>query len=80
MTGGMKENPGVEDWCLAEGWRRISDSQADSVGPQLENQVNCFQDLEAGQVQYSKVLGDYNFCSFAFSSSSTLSLCLLRWH
>ena len=66
VTGRMKEKPGVEDWCLAEGWRRICDSQADGVGPQLENHVNCFQELEVGQAQYSRVLGNYSFCSFCF--------------
>ena len=66
VTGRMKEEPGVQDWCLAEGWRRICDSQAGSVGPQLENHVNCFQELEFGQAQYSKVLSNYSFCSFCF--------------
>ena len=54
---------GLKCWSLGEGWRTFCDPQADIVGLQMENHVNCFQELD---------LGKYNIAKFQVIIASVL--------
>ena len=70
---------GLKCWSLGEGWRTFCDPQADIVGLQMENHVNCFQELDLGKYNIAKfqvIIASVLFFSF----SSTLSLPAFQLH